>query len=112
MKPAPLVLAGLVLTGLAAHAATAPAAAAEPKVHRLVMDKMRFAPMPQGIRAGDVILWINRDIVPHTATARDRSFDVDLPAGQSRRMKVTRAGSFAFYCRYHPGMKGVLTAGR
>jgi plastocyanin len=85
-------------------------AAAEPRVHTIVMQNMRFGPVPANIRAGDTIVWINRDIVPHTATARDRSFEVDLPPRRSARMVVRRAGSFAFYCRYHPAMRGNLVA--
>ena len=89
-----------------------PAAAAEERVHTVVMQNMRFGPVPPNIRAGDTILWINRDIVPHTATARDRSFEVDLAPGRSARMVVQRAGSFPFYCRYHPVMRGTLVASR
>ena len=87
-------------------------AAAEPRVHTVAMAGMRFGAVPAGIRAGDVILWVNRDMVPHTATARDGSFDVVVAAHQSRRMRVTRAGSFAVYCRYHPGMRAALTVAR
>ena len=99
---------------LAGHgmAAGTAAVAAEARVHTVVMGSMRFGPVPPGIRAGDVILWVNRDVVPHTATARDGSFDVNVPARQSRRMTVRRAGSFAFYCKYHPGMRGALVAAR
>jgi plastocyanin len=82
--------------------------AAPARTHRIEMANMRFGPVPAGIRAGDVIIWINRDVIPHTATARDGGFDVDLPPRQSRRMTVRRAGSMAFYCRYHPGMRGTL----
>jgi plastocyanin len=87
-------------------------AAAEPRVHTVSMASMRFGAMPAGIRPGDVILWVNRDVVPHTATARDGSFDVVLAARESRRMRVTRAGTFAVYCRYHPGMRATLAVAR
>ncbi len=80
-----------------------------PREHVIAMANMRFGPVPSGIRAGDTILWVNRDIVPHTATARDGSFDMVLAARQSRRMTVRRAGRIAFYCRYHPMMEGMLT---
>lgn len=82
--------------------------AAAPREHVIAMANMRFGPVPSGIKAGDTILWVNRDVVPHTATARDRSFDVVLAPRQSRRMVVQRAGRIAFYCRYHPMMQGVL----
>lgn len=86
-------------------------AATGPGEHRIGMARMRFGAVPGGIKAGDAIIWVNGDLVPHTATARDGSFDVVLPARQSRRMVVRRAGNFAFYCRYHPGMRGVLAVG-
>ena len=88
------------------HAATAP------RVHTIVVAKMKFGPVPAGIRAGDTIVWVNRDPVKHSATARDRSFNVDLPPGKSGRMIVRRIGATAFYCIYHPGMKGTLTVSK
>ena len=105
-----IVAAALALPMLAAGSGAD--AAAEPRVHTVAMTGMRFGAIPAGIRAGDVILWVNRDMVPHTATARDGSFDVVLAAHQSRRMTVTRAGTFAVYCRYHPGMRAALGVGR
>ena len=88
------------------------AAAAEERTHRIEMQNMRFGPVPGNIKAGDTIVWINRDIVAHTATARDRSFDVVIPSGQSATMVVRRAGTIPFYCRYHPAMRGSLVAAR
>jgi plastocyanin len=73
---------------------------------------MRFAPIPGNIREGDRIIWINRDIVAHTATARDGSFDVEVPSGGSAAMIAGSAGTIAFYCRYHPGMRGSLIISR
>jgi plastocyanin len=72
------------------------------------MQNMRFGPVPANIRAGDSIVWINRDIVAHTATARNGSFDVVLPSRGSATTVLPRAGTIAFYCRYHPGMRGSL----
>lgn len=88
------------------------ASAAGPAVHRIVIDKMKFGAVPEGIRAGDVILWVNRDIFRHTATARDGSFSIDLPPSKSGRTVVKRAGDIPFYCIYHPGMKGRLAVAR
>jgi len=90
---------------LAAPAATATAA---PRTHVVVMDKMKFGPVPPGIRVGDSILWVNRDIFRHTATARNGSFSIDLAPKAQGRTVVRKAGKVAFYCKYHPGMTGVL----
>ena len=82
--------------------------AAAPKVHTVVIDKMKFGPVPAGVRSGDTIIWVNRDMFKHTATARDKSFNVDLPPKTSRKTVVKRSGTIAFYCVYHPGMEGTL----
>ncbi|MGV1684974.1 hypothetical protein [Sphingopyxis sp. NJF-3] len=87
-------------------------AAPAPKVHSIIIDKMRFGAVPPGVRVGDTILWINKDLFRHSATARNGSFNVDLPAGKSGRTVLRRAGNIAFYCIYHPGMTGTLTVGR
>lgn len=96
---------------LLAPVVLSPAAKAAPKTHRVVIDKMRFGPMPAGVRAGDTILWVNRDIVRHTATARG-AFDVDLPAKAVGRSKIARAGTVKVTCRYHSGMTALLKVGR
>lgn len=88
------------------------AALAGQRAHTIVMQNMRFGPVPAGIRAGDTILWVNRDVVPHTATARNRTFDVVLAAGRSARTVVRAPGTIAFYCRYHPAMRAALVTSR
>lgn len=89
-----------------------PAAAAQSRTHTIVMQKMKFGAVPTDLRKGDVILWVNHDIVPHTATARNRSFDVTIQPRQSARTVVRQAGTIPFYCRYHPAMHGTLVAAR
>lgn len=82
--------------------------AAAPRAHTVVLDKMKFGPLPAGIRSGDTIIWVNRDMFKHTATARDKSFNLDLPPRTSRKTVIKRAGTIPFYCIYHPGMNGAL----
>ena len=87
-------------------------AAAAPQTHVIVMDKMKFGSVPATIRKGDTVLWINRDMFRHTATAANKSFDVDLPPKTQKRMTVRASGVIAFICKYHPGMRGVLKVAR
>lgn len=82
------------------------------KTLTIVIDDVAFGPTPADARVGDVIEWKNRDFVAHTATARDGSFDVDLPAGTSAKVELKRPGEIAFTCRYHPGMTGMITVAR
>jgi plastocyanin len=104
----PQALAASVATSLLL---STPAAAAPPtatKTHVIVMDKMKFGPAPASLRVGDVIVWINRDLFRHTATAANKSFDVDLPPGTQKRMTVRTSGLIPYTCKFHPGMRGVL----
>jgi plastocyanin len=75
--------------------------------HEITIAGMKFAP-PPALKVGDVITWRNDDIFRHTATARDKSFDIDLPPKSQRSMTVRKAGKVDFYCRFHPMMKGTL----
>src|SRR3546814_17643895 len=77
-------------------------AATASRVHSIVIDKMAFGAVPPDVRVGDTILWINKDLFRHTATARDGSFNVDLPAGKSGRTMLRRTGTIRFYCVNHP----------
>ena len=88
------------------------AAAVGARTHSIEMQNMRFGPSPANIKAGDTINWINRDLVAHTATARDRSFDVVIPSRGSATTVVRQAGTIPFYCRYHPAMRGSLVVAR
>lgn len=105
MERAAAVLGLLSAAGVGA--ACHPAAAA-PTEHVMVIDKMAFAPARAQVRLGDVILWVNNDIFKHTATDRRGRFDVDLPAGATRRMIVRWTGAIDYFCRYHPGMTGKI----
>ena len=85
-----------------------PPAAAAARTYMVVMDKMKFGPLPAGLRKGDAIVWGNRDFLRHTATAADHSFDVDVPPGAKAKTVIKKSGAIPFSCRFHPGMRGVL----
>lgn len=104
MRRSPCLAAcgGAVLLGLST------AAGAAPQTYTVVIEKMKFGPLPTQVRRGDSIIWVNRDFLRHTATAADHSFDVDLRAGARGKTLIRKAGAIVFTCRYHPGMRGVL----
>jgi plastocyanin len=87
--------------------ALSPAAAA-PKVHVVVIDKLKFGPLPADLHVGDTIRWVNKDLFRHTATARNGSFNVDLPPNSKGKTVIRAKGAFAFFCKYHPAMTGTL----
>ena len=105
------IVTGVVLLSLAVGAHAAPRKPA-PRVFTITVDKLAFGPAPSGLKVGDVVEWVNKDIFQHSATARDKSFDVELKAGGKGRAVLRKAGNIAYICRYHPGMTGVLKVGR
>lgn len=101
-----MLLLVLLLTTLGATGRPAVAAHA-PRVHVIVVDKMQYGPMPTDVRPGDIVEWTNHDILEHSATAADGSFDIDLPPGASGRWTAT-VGTLSFACKFHPTMSGKL----
>jgi len=100
------------LLALAGAALVAVPASAAPKVYTVTLQQMAFGPVPAGLRVGDTIEWVNNDIFLHSATARDKSFDVELKPKAHVRIVLKKPGRIAFYCRYHPGMMGTLVVAK
>ena len=65
----------LIAAGAGALLLAASPAIAAPRTYTVVIDKMKFGPLPAQLRKGDAIVWVNRDFLRHSATAADRSFD-------------------------------------
>lgn len=58
---------------------------------------------------GTTVEWTNRDPLPHSVTAVDRSFNSGLiQPGKTYRHTFTRVGTFNFFCMPHPFMKGTI----
>jgi plastocyanin len=76
--------------------------------YEILAKGMKFGSAPIGSKVGDVIVWRNEDIFRHTATAADKSFDIDLPPKSVRRMTLATPGVIEYYCRFHRGMVAKL----
>ena len=78
---------------------------------RIVIEIRDFAFVPERptVSPGDIVVWKNLDIVPHSVTANDESWDSGLvEAGGTWEMLVTKDMALAYYCRYHPAMAAML----
>jgi plastocyanin len=86
-----------------------PSVAAQPKTHTVTMEGMRFQPEVLAVVPGDTIVWVNKDLVPHTATSKIGGFDSNaILASESWTYTVRKKGDFAYICTFHPAMKGML----
>lgn len=70
----------------------------------VTIDQVAFREKSVSVRLGDTIEWINKDVVDHTATATRGEFKVAVPAGKKARVVLKNAGTFDYYCEYHPNM--------
>ena len=78
-------------------------------IHHVEIRKFRFSPEVLEVRPGDTIIWTNEDVVPHTATASDKSWDTgSLKKGESRSIVIDAGMTIDYFCRFHPHMKAKL----
>ena len=84
-----------------------PGAAVEPATKTVLVEAMAFQPAVLTVKAGDAVVWVNKDPFPHTATAG--AFDSkSIAAGGAWTYRTTVRGEFAYVCTLHPAMKAVL----
>ena len=93
---------------IALVASCAMAAPAEAATIQIVMQNLDISPAEVSAKVGDTIEWTNKDIVAHTATARNGDFDVMLQPNKTASFVLKNAGAVDYYCRFHPNMKASL----
>lgn len=83
--------------------------AAKRVVHTILIEGVKFTPESLTVNRGDVVVWVNKDPFPHTATAQAGAFDSgSIPVGKSWKFTTTRSGTFFYLCTLHTTMTGVL----
>lgn len=83
----------------------------KPKTHPVQIRAMSYEPKVVNAAKGDEIVWTNNDIVPHTVTATNKSFDSGpIKSGATWRLRVTWPGQVGYSCIYHPQMTGIVKA--
>ncbi len=64
-----------------------------------------YEPAELNAKAGQPITITNNDPKgAHSVTAKDGTFDVDVPPNGTVTLTVPKAGSFPYSCNYHPGL--------
>jgi plastocyanin len=99
-----LLAAALVAVTVAAWAAVPSGAS-----HTVTIENMQFNPSQLTVRRGDRIVWVNKDLFPHTATS-DKVFDSgSIAVDASWSYVADKTGVYAYSCTFHPTMKGRIT---
>ena len=110
MTPVGMIVAAVVATiilipGLEAKAADA---------RRIVVEIRGFQFIPEApvVNSGDVVVWKNMDLVPHTVTSNDDSWESGLIAAGAEWETVISVDMIQeYHCSYHSSMTGRLTIG-
>ena len=92
-----LVLALLALPALAGAA-----------TQTVTIEGMKFQPASVTVKPGDKIVWQNKDVVPHTATAAGKFDSKNMDGGRSWTWTAGAKGRYDYVCTYHPGMNGTV----
>ena len=71
-------------------------------------DELKFVPESITIAAGQAVTWKNVGSAPHTVTIQSEDCDRQLAGGASLTLPFAKAGTFAYVCTIHPGMKGTV----
>lgn len=85
---------------------------AAPQIHTVKIKGMVFVPATLEVSVGDTVVWVNEDLVPHTATAiagDTKVFDSGvLPAKATWKYVAAKSGTIPYVCLLHPTMKATL----
>ncbi|MEO7087676.1 MAG: plastocyanin/azurin family copper-binding protein [Bacteroidia bacterium] len=76
--------------------------------HTVEIKDMKFQPQELWLNSGDTVVFINRDMVAHDVTEKNKAWaSPPLLTGQSWRKVITE--STDYYCSIHTVMKGKLS---
>jgi plastocyanin len=106
LEPSEMASAG----GEAAQEASPDAADASAESTAVTIQGFAFNPPSIEIPAGGSVTWTNEDNSPHTATGLDRDAlqSGAIAFGDSYTQTFDTAGTFEYFCEFHPNMEGVI----
>ncbi|HEV2160778.1 MAG TPA: cupredoxin family copper-binding protein [Stellaceae bacterium] len=79
--------------------------------NQVVINNFAFGPTTLTVKRGTTVTWINKDGDAHTVTAAGTKplFGSNpLDTGDSFSFTFNAPGTYAYFCKIHPTMKGVV----
>ena len=102
-------LAVLALPWLSYAAGVALRDDARARSHVVEIRGFAYSPGTLTLVPGDTVVWVNHDLVPHTATDPGGGWDTGAIApGDTSRLVFTARGESGYLCALHPSMRGTL----
>ena len=96
-----LAVLGMALTAVSV-ASNAPAGA-QAGGKTITIKDFKNSPADLQTKVGETVTVNNGDDAPHTVTAKDGSFNVEVPPHGTATLTVSKAGNHPYECTYHPG---------
>jgi plastocyanin len=79
------------------------------RTHTVTIENVQYNPARLTVRRGERIVWVNKDLFPHTVTATDRAFDSgSIDVSRSWTFTAHKPGTFRYSCTFHPTMQGTI----
>ena len=100
-------LALIAVLGLL-HCGVARSSAPPPVTHTVTIEGLQYSPADLTVKKGDTVVWVNKDLFPHTATASGAFDSKSIADGASWQYTTAATGVFPYVCTFHPEMKGVV----
>ena len=77
--------------------------------HIVEIHGLKFVPATVSAKPGDTISFVNKDVMPHTATSDSGAWDSGtIDAGDEWTLDVKTGFGGGYACTFHPAMTGVL----
>jgi plastocyanin len=69
-----------------------------------------YKPATVTVPKGATVSFTNRDSTPHTATSKESGLfeSGSIDTGKTGEVTLEKTGTFAYYCLFHPFMKGTI----
>lgn len=80
-------------------------------LREVVIEGAAFTPAELVVREGDRVVWTNRDLFPHTATAAGLFDSGEIAPGASWTWTVSGQTTVSYTCTYHPTMQAKIRVG-
>ncbi len=80
----------------------------KPTTHIVTIHQMKFDPENIKVKKGDIVEWINKDIVPHDVTEVNKKWK-SKPLNQGEKFSKVMTGNVDYFCSIHIVMKGSVT---
>jgi plastocyanin len=100
-------MVGMVILLTGSPRVTASARQSAPATAEVKIDNFSFGPQTLTVAAGTTVTWTNRDDIPHTVVADDKSFKSKvLDTDEKFSYTFAKAGTYPYFCSIHPKMTG------